>query len=884
MRIHRLKVSHLRGLQDPEPLAFPDNGCYLLTGANEAGKSTLVEAIDLLLDEKDSSAKAKVRAVRPIGQDVPTTIEAEFSAGEYRFVYRKQWFKRAATELQVISPRTEHLTGQEAHERVQQILAETTDMALWKALRFMQGSVPDQLDLTGSAALTAALDRASGTTTETGGDADTLVSAVAAEYARYFTPEKARPTGELAREQRKIEQARDIRSAAADAVREVEEDVAHHERIAREIEETTARWQAARDELDSSEQVWVEIASVEEEFVEAAARVDEAARECRHARERLQDRDALLAEVAQRRSTYEEQEQVLRELGEELAQSQERQAEGQRRKTELTQRVRDLTRTLDSIVRTHEYNRASEDVLALTNAVTRAEDADRVRLGAARELAECRVDEEALQEVEQCAVQLGLARARRDADSAHLIVTASADGQEVMAGTTSHRLDRDEEVVLTVDQELIVEIPGQLRLRWTPESAAQERADAVAAAESALQRALDRVGVHTLEAARDSCRRHGEASNTLARARERLEDLLEGKSVADLRDRLVEAEGRLAALAEHEPSNQDETDLIDADTEEPTDLAALRAELAEVEEQLNLHEVQLKAAQEEASDLRDRHARADSLLGAAHQELTAAEARLGTAREQVQDDELARAVEQAEDVRQRSSDRSRQLEQKLTELDADSNRRLRDSGREALAGVERHATSLREDLVRVEARLEQAGRQGRYDALEKAESELEQAERRLTSVTRRAEAARHLHETLQTHRQNAQRAYARPFAEALRHFGAVVFGPGLELEVDESLRVVARVVDGQRVPFECLSTGAKEQLAILTRLAVSTLVDRDQGVPVVIDDALGYSDPERLRRVVAAFGLADDVQILLLTSSPTRYAGIAVAGQARIGR
>ncbi|WP_162137230.1 AAA family ATPase [Austwickia chelonae] len=883
-----MKVSHLRGLQEPEPLTFPDNGCYLLTGANEAGKSTLVEAIDLLLDEKDSSTKAKVRAVRPIGQDVPTAIEAEFSAGEYRFVYRKQWFKRAATELQILSPRAEHLTGQEAHERVHQILAETTDMALWKALRFMQGSAPDQLDLTASTALAAALDRASGTTAEAGGDADTLVSAAAAEYARYFTPERIRPTGELAREQRNAEQARTLKCAADDAVREVEEDVAHHERLARELEETTARWQTTRDELDSSEQAWAEITSVEEELADATSRVEDAAREHRHARERLQDREELLAELAQRRLTHERQREDLHELGEEFARSQERQTEGQRKKTELAERARDLTRTLDRIARADEYDRASKDVIALTNAVTRAEEADRTRLSAVRELAECRVDEESLREIEQLAAQLDLARARRDTDSAHLAVTSSADGQEIITGSTSQRLDRDEELVLTVDHELVVEIPGHVRLRWTPESAAQERADAVAAAERALQQALERVGVPTLDAARDSCRRHGEASNTLSRARERLEDVLEGKGIGDLRDRLVEAEGRLAALAGHASTDRQDTgpadDLVDTGSGETADITALRAELAALEDQQRLHDVHLTTVQEETSDLRDRHARADSLLGAAHQELTAAEARLDKAREQFQDDDLADAATRAEDIWQHEVARRRRLEEKLHALDADTVRRLRDSGKEALNGVERHAAALREDRVRVEARLEQAGRQGRYDTLEKAGSELEQAERRLASVTRRAEAARLLHETLQKHRQDAQRAYARPFAEALRHFGTVVFGPDLGLEVDESLRVVARVLGGQRVPFECLSTGAKEQLAILTRLAVSTLVDRGQGVPVVIDDALGYSDPERLRRIVAAFGLADDVQILLLTSSPTRYAGIAVGGQARIGR
>ena len=89
--------------------------------------------------------------------------------------------------------------------------------------------------------------------------------------------------------------------------------------------------------------------------------------------------------------------------------------------------------------------------------------------------------------------------------------------------------------------------------------------------------------------------------------------------------------------------------------------------------------------------------------------------------------------------------------------------------------------------------------------------------------------------------------------------------------------------DDPSIPFEALSTGAKEQLAVLTRLACAGLVDGEQGVPIVIDDALGYSDPGRLQRICAAFSVLEhDSQILLLTCTPGRYA-IAGAAHVRLG-
>jgi uncharacterized protein YhaN len=50
------------------------------------------------------------------------------------------------------------------------------------------------------------------------------------------------------------------------------------------------------------------------------------------------------------------------------------------------------------------------------------------------------------------------------------------------------------------------------------------------------------------------------------------------------------------------------------------------------------------------------------------------------------------------------------------------------------------------------------------------------------------------------------------------------------------------------------------------------LVANDDGVPVIIDDALGFTDPERLVKMGAVFDAAgSEAQVLVLTCSPNRY-------------
>ncbi|WP_244308559.1 ATP-binding protein, partial [Kineococcus rubinsiae] len=180
-----------------------------------------------------------------------------------------------------------------------------------------------------------------------------------------------------------------------------------------------------------------------------------------------------------------------------------------------------------------------------------------------------------------------------------------------------------------------------------------------------------------------------------------------------------------------------------------------------------------------------------------------------------------------------------------------------------------------EDLATVTVRLEFAGREGRQDAADAAETAFEVATREAAALTRRAEAARLLRDVLQRHRADARQRYVAPFSERLESLGAVVFGDTFRVELDDDLRIVSRTLAGRTVRYENLSTGTREQLAVLTRLACAALVDPDDGVPVVLDDVLGHSDPDRLHRLGAVFGLvAPPAQVLLLTPGPGAHASI----------
>ena len=67
--------------------------------------------------------------------------------------------------------------------------------------------------------------------------------------------------------------------------------------------------------------------------------------------------------------------------------------------------------------------------------------------------------------------------------------------------------------------------------------------------------------------------------------------------------------------------------------------------------------------------------------------------------------------------------------------------------------------------------------------------------------------------------------------------------------------------------FSRLSDGTQEQIAVLVRLAMaSMLAERGQTVPVILDDALVYCDDDRIKRMFDALSRAGKrQQVIVLT-------------------
>ena len=226
-------LTNYRGITHRE-VEFPDRGVVVVSGANEIGKSSMIEALDLLLESKDRSSKKEVKQVKPTHADVGAEITAEISTGPYRFVYRKRFHKRCETELTVLAPRRQQLTGDEAHDRVTAMLDETVDTCLWQAQRVLQSASTGAVDLSGCDALSRALDVAAGEAVAMSGAEPLLVDRIEAEYLGYFT-RTGRPTGEWAAATSRLRAADEQLAHCAAAIAEVDDAVRRHATLSSEL-------------------------------------------------------------------------------------------------------------------------------------------------------------------------------------------------------------------------------------------------------------------------------------------------------------------------------------------------------------------------------------------------------------------------------------------------------------------------------------------------------------------------------------------------------------------------------------------------------------------------------------------------------------------------
>lgn len=868
MRIHSLTIDNVRGIEHLELSGLPETGVIVIHGDNEQGKSTIMDALHVVLNQKHGANNRHTKPLRPVHRDASPSVALTATMGPVTFTVEKTWFRGKSARLTVTSPQRETFTGEQAEEKLERIKAEHLDADLLHTLFLRQDDAGGSVDAVGIPSLTRALDAASGTDGASGAEDPGLLAAVDREYARYFTAATGRESGELKNARAEHEEAQEEHARAHTAATELDSFVRAFDRAQSEHDRARAELPAAVEEEDK-------LAQEAHLAAEAEAKAGRLRREAERAGENL---ERAVQAVEQRRALAHAVTAAAADL--------ERRREGLREATDAAEQEQEqlsgLGEQLDEAREKHraagERLRAARTALRLTEAAARrrelaAQLAEVEELNARiRELRENsagpRVGDRDVRAVEDAAGEVTLQRRLREQAAAKLrlsspsttSVTVTVDGEPVSLDQAGVAVE------LSEGTEIVI---GDVTARYVPgfaEAGAGE--DPVAAAEAVLADLLADLGCEDVAAVRAAREAAREAADELAELTRDRAALLSGAEP----EALAAEQTRLAA------------ELADAELPAELDPAAAAAEVRAAEEAQDAAGEEVSRLDAALTPWRDR--KAALALTELSTRIEAAEAALSLARENLaaaerkgSGEDLAAGVAEAEQEQAEAAGQLRRAEAEVAAADPGLKKSLHEGAVARTEGLRAAVSRADKQMAELTGRIEMAT--GAAERLEKATAALEATRHRLDSVDRRARAARLLRETLHRHRDVVRARYAQPFADQLGRLARTVFGHDVEFTLSEGLEVTRRSIGDNTVPVEDLSGGAKEQLAILTRFAIAGLVSRESEdgqvpVPVVVDDALGSTDPSRLQLMSTLFTeIGRNCQVIVLTCVPQRYERVA---------
>lgn len=846
MKIRSITLDNVRRFTDPVRVGEIGDGLNVLCEPNEHGKSTLFDAIQALFFKPHGSRDKEVTALRPHAGGAPqVTIEIE--ADGRRFTVTKRWLQKPAATVhrdgKLIAQADEaeawiaDLLGGDAGGPsgliwVRQGMTELTggstkeQKAALEARRDLMSSVGEEVEaMTGGRRMDSALARCRE-------ELDILAT------GKNRTAKKGGPWKAALDRVEELTDQRDALAATADDLHGALAERKRARRDLRELEDPAAA-EGRRKKLEAARAAHTAAERHAEELDAEARKLDMARLTAEHARARLDGfREALKEETGATEAAA---------AAEMAAANKKTALETARAAKEATERDLDLAqKTLKSAeaartlaLRARAARDGADRRRELEQRITEAEKA-RSAMETATAAARSGPDAMALKQIESLAAAHATAIAARDS-TATQVIARYTDGRAgaIRAGETS--LPDGQPVPLPRATRLTIADIGELEVR--PGDAGHDESTVEAAA-AALRKALDAIGAEDHDAARSAAAARTEAERKAGEAKAVLQSL-----APDGIDPLREA---LAKIPQEEE---------DAEAPDPEDAeAALEAARAAHDQA----RIARDTASDRVSDAREAATRAETTLTSLRDRLKRAEdalAKYGGSTEEALAFEAAQAAEALTAAETVHAEKASEAPD-LPGTEAALNRAV-----SVDQGARDEIARLKPLLARLDERISRSSGDAVEELLAETEEALGAAEANLARIAHEVEVLQRLETALEAARTEARERYFTPIARELKPLLQLLW-PEAELTWgEESLLPDALIRDGQEESINILSGGTQEQVALLVRLAFARmLATAGRVAPVILDDALVFTDDDRIERMFDALHRqAGDLQIIVLT-------------------
>ncbi|ASL48159.1 Chromosome partition protein Smc [Burkholderia sp. AD24] len=841
-------------------------GLNLFVGPNEAGKSTIAEAVRVVFLERYKASHLK--DLLPWGKaSGQPSVEVSFNLDGAACRLSKQFVTRQRCELKI----GQSVFGEdEAEDKLAALLGfsraargplKAENAGVPGLLWVQQGGTQEVRDSTGHAAqyLRDALSQLSGSRESAGEDA--LIVAVQRELRQLLTARTQKATGQLAEAEQTLAGLIEERNELEQQRLQFEENIARLATQQETFEDTERKrpWELHEQKAVLAQQRAEAAAELERglEGLVHALKLGEA--ELALSLQQEQNAVELEANVARERQQLDVARAGVASIQADYAQAAASVAQFEQASVAADRALDLANAAVTAADLRNQIGLYESESQRLDVAIQAASQANEAVLEAARAAAAVEIDEAKLKRLATLDGELTLLRARTEAAMTRIEYTLS--GAIAVNGTTVSG-----DGVLRVDEEKLIGLGALGELRVIPGvSDLSAQLTELASLETQHAQLLQALGVASL--IEGELRR--EQWKTLVAQQKSHAGILQvhaPQGIDALRAALASAAARWQA------SNDRLKNLPDVSAAPPLDEARRNAGTAR-----DMLEAARKVLAQAAEKRSTGVANAESLA-----------AQLQRKEAQLSDETFCRnraqwqtkIVEQRVQVdAQRRQHEARERELQAARLDDPAAEAKRYRASADLARGEQHERQVR--IAQLRSQLETVGASGLGERLAALEARVEQATRRKEELSLRAGALSLLDEVLVDERDAAVAQLRAPLTERLGYYLRRIF-PQSTIALGDDLSPATLDRYGRADTLEALSFGTREQLGILTRLAYADLL-KASGRPtlLMLDDAAVHTDAARRDAIKRALlDAATRHQILVFTCHPELWDDLGVRQRA----
>ena len=185
--------------------------------------------------------------------------------------------------------------------------------------------------------------------------------------------------------------------------------------------------------------------------------------------------------------------------------------------------------------------------------------------------------------------------------------------------------------------------------------------------------------------------------------------------------------------------------------------------------------------------------------------------------------------------------------------------------------------------IELEFNLKADGQADPREILFKAKNELAAAEEQYKIVERKANAINLLNDLFRSEQQQLSLTFTKPLADKIGAYLKFIYGTNVTVSITDNYGkfeglTISRngFLNGHALEYSVLSGGTKEQVAVAMRLAMAEVLATDHGgcLPIVLDDAFANTDSNRIKALQNMLDYAAyqrGLQVIVLSCNPQEY-------------